>query len=171
MNRQDRREYVVLADAAAFRLDREPRRSINGLVLSADRKAHVGLLDLVRMNPDQRPAEIARFSGTLDRLIEAEGKVSAQAFVVDQLLSLGCRLVSITDPAYPPHLAHRVGPDRAPTVLSAVGSAELWATPGVAISGSRKSGTTGLAFAREAGRAVARAGGVVVCGARRWRRS
>jgi hypothetical protein len=55
-------------------------------------------------------------------------------------------------------------PGRAPTVLTAVGATEIGSSPGVAISGSRKAGPSGLAFARQVGRAVARAGEVVVCG-------
>ena len=154
--------WIVEGLTLAFRLERESRRTINGLVLTADRKAQLGLLDLVRMTPADRPREIEKYATTLDRLLEAEGKVSAQAFVIDRVLSMGCRLVPITDRAYPPHLAHRIGPDRAPTVLTTVGSEELWKTAGVAISGSRKSGPSGLAFARAAGRAVAEAGEVVV---------
>jgi predicted Rossmann fold nucleotide-binding protein DprA/Smf involved in DNA uptake len=116
------------------------------------------------MTPEARPQGIEKFAPTLDRLLGAEGKVSAQAFVIDRMMSLGCRLIPITDQTYPPHLAHRIGPDRAPTVLTAVGSEELWKAAGVAISGSRKSGPSALAFARAAGRAVAAAGEVVVCG-------
>jgi len=148
----------------AFRLEGQSRRAINGLVLTADRKKQLGLLDLVRMNSHERPAEILRFASTLDQLLEAEGRVSAQAFLVDRLLSMGCRIVPITDPSYPPHLAHRIGPGSSPTVLSVVGDPDIWRIAGVAISGSRKSGPAGLMFAREAGRAVALAGGVVVCG-------
>jgi hypothetical protein len=163
MNAQQRREWAYWL-TLAFRLEREPRRSINGLVLTADRKARLGLLDLVRMSPEARPHDIEKFAPTLDRLLEAEGKVSAQAFVIDRMMSFGCRLIPITDQTYPPHLAHRIGPDRAPTVLTAIGREELWKAAGVAISGSRKSGPSGLAFARAAGRAVAAAGEVVVCG-------
>lgn len=163
MNSNQRREWAYWL-TLAFRLDGEPRRSINGLVLTADRKNQLSLVDVVRMSPEQRPRELEKYSATLDRLLEAEGKVTAQAFLVDRLLSLGCRLVPITDKTYPPHLAHRIGPDRAPTVFTAAGREELWRTAGVAISGSRKSGPLGLAFARAAGRAVAKAGEVVVCG-------
>jgi predicted Rossmann fold nucleotide-binding protein DprA/Smf involved in DNA uptake len=163
MNVQQRREWAYWL-TLAFRLEGETRRSINGLVLTADRKVQLGLLDLVRLNPEGRPRDIEKYSPTLDRLLEAEGKVTAQAFVIDRLVSLGCRLVPITDRTYPPHLAHRIGPERAPTVLTAAGKEELWRTAGVAISGSRKSGPAGLAFARAAGRAVAVAGEVVVCG-------
>lgn len=163
MTPQERREWAYWL-TLAFRLEREPRRAINGLVLTADRKAQLRLLDLVRMSPEQRPPEIAKYASTLDRLLEAEGKVSAQAFVIDQVLSVGGRIVPISAAAYPSHLVHRIGPDRAPTVLTVVGSEALWKTPGVAISGSRKAGPTGLAFAKAAGRAVAAAGEVVVCG-------
>jgi hypothetical protein len=158
-----RREWAYWL-TLAFRLEGEARRAINGLVLTADRKSQKALLDLVRMAPDARPREIDKYASTLDRLIEAEGKVTAQAFVIDRMLSLGCRLIPITDRTYPPHLAHRIGPDRAPTVLTAAGRDDLWKTAGIAISGSRKSGPSGLAFARAAGRAVAEAGKVVVCG-------
>lgn len=78
-------------------------------MLTADRKAKLSLLDLVRMEPAARPQEIEKYAPTLERLLEAEGKVSAQAFVIDRLLSMGCRLVPITDLSYPPHLAHRIG--------------------------------------------------------------
>jgi hypothetical protein len=163
MSAQQRREWAYWL-TLAFRLEGETRRSINGLVLTADRKARLGLLDLVRLNPEGRPRDIEKYLHTLDRLLEAEGKVTAQAFVLDRMLSLGCRLVPITDRTYPPHLAHRIGPERAPTVLTAAGKEELWRAAGIAISGSRKSGPSGLAFARAAGRAVAEAGEVVVCG-------
>jgi predicted Rossmann fold nucleotide-binding protein DprA/Smf involved in DNA uptake len=160
---QQRREWAYWL-TLAFRLEGEPRRTINGLVLTADRKLQLGLVDLVRMERGARPREIEKYAATLDRLLEAEGKVTAQAFAIDRVLSLGCRLVPITDRAYPPHLAHRIGPDRAPTLLTVAGNGELWRSAGVAISGSRKSGPSGLAFARAAARAVAVAGEVVVCG-------
>jgi len=163
MTGHERREMAYWL-TLAFLLEREPRRGINGLVLTADRKAHLRLLDLVRMDSGARPPDIARYASTLDHLLEAEGKVSAQAFIIDRLLSMGGRLVPITDPMYPPHLAHRFGPERSPTLLTVIGNPDLWKTPGVAISGSRKSGPAGLAFAREVGRAVAAAGEVVVCG-------
>jgi len=163
MSNNQRREWAYWL-TLAFRLEGEPRRSINGLVLTADRKKQLSLVDLVRMSTEERPQELEKYSSTLNRLLEAEGKVTAQAFVIDRLISLGCRLVPITDRTYPPHLAHRIGPERAPTVFTAVGREELWRTAGVAISGSRKSGPSGLAFARAAGRAVAKAGEVVVCG-------
>src|SRR6266851_1845502 len=163
MKRHDRREMAYWL-TLAFRLQGEPRRAINGLVLTADRRAHLGLLDLVRLAPEQRPPDIIRYASVLDHLLEAEGKVSAQAFVLDRLLSVGGQLVPITDPIYPRHLVHRLGPDRSPTVLTVVGNPDVWKSPGVAISGSRKSGTPGLAFARESGRAVAKAGEVLVCG-------
>jgi predicted Rossmann fold nucleotide-binding protein DprA/Smf involved in DNA uptake len=160
---QERRELAYWL-TLAFRLERVPRRSINGLVLTADRRAGLGLLDLVRMEPEVRPSVLARYAATLDQLVAAEGKVSAQAFLVERILSMGAHVVPITDRAYPPHVAQRLQPERAPTVLTAMGNLELWSRPGVAISGSRKAGPSGLAFAREAGRAVARAGEVVVCG-------
>jgi predicted Rossmann fold nucleotide-binding protein DprA/Smf involved in DNA uptake len=163
MNVQQRREWAYWL-TLAFRLDGEPRRAINGLVLTADRRFQLSLLDLVRLTPEARPTELNKYEHTLDRLFESEGKVTAQAFVIDRMLSLGCRLVPITDRTYPPHLAHRIGADRAPTVLTAFGKEDLWKTAGIAISGSRKSGPSGLAFARAAGRAVAEAGEVVVCG-------
>jgi DNA recombination-mediator protein A len=148
----------------ALRLEGVPRRTINGLVLTADRRASLGLLDLVGLEPDQRPAVIDKYTDALDRLLEAEGRVSAQAFLVERLSAMGAHVVPITDQEYPAHLARRLQPDRAPTVLTAVGATQIWSTPGVAISGSRKAGPSGIAFAREAGRAVARAGEVTVCG-------
>lgn len=148
----------------ALRLEGIPRRAINGLVLTADRLANLGLLDLVGLEPDQRPAAIDKFTDALDRLLEAEGRVSAQAFVVERLAGMGASVVPITDRDYPAHLARRLQPDRAPTVLMAVGATDIWSTPGVAISGSRKAGPSGIAFAREAGRAVASKGEVTVCG-------
>lgn len=148
----------------ALRLEGVPRRTINGLVLTADRLTNLGLLDLVVLEPGQRPATIDKFTEALDRLLEAEGRVSAQAFVVERLSAIGARVVPITDRDYPAHLARRLQPDRAPTVLIAAGDTEIWSAPGVAISGSRKAGPSGVAFAREAGRAVASAGEVTVCG-------
>jgi hypothetical protein len=121
----------------ALRLEGVPRRTINGLVLTADRRANLGLLDLVSLQPGERPAVIDKYTEALDRLLEAEGRVSAQAFVVERLSAMGARVVPITDQDYPAHLARRLQPDRAPTVLMAVGATEIWSTPGVAISGSR----------------------------------
>lgn len=148
----------------AFRLEGVPRRTINGLVLTADRRASLGLLDLVDLGPDQRPPVIEKHVEALDRLLDAEGRVSAQAFVMERLLAMGAHVIPITDRAYPAHLARRLLPERAPTVLMAAGDPAIWSTPGVAISGSRKAGPAGIAFAREAGRAVASAGEVTVCG-------
>jgi hypothetical protein len=159
-----RRQELAYWLTLAFRLEREPRRATNGLVLTAARRLELSLLDLVRMDPSKRPADLQRYAPTLDRLIDAEGKVSAQAFLVERTLAMGGHIVPITDPAYPDHLKRRIGVDRAPTVLTVVGNLELFATPGVAVSGSRKAGASGLAFAREVGRAVALANEVLICG-------
>jgi predicted Rossmann fold nucleotide-binding protein DprA/Smf involved in DNA uptake len=159
----DRRELSYWL-TFAFRLDREPRRSLNGLVLTADRKLHLGLVDLVRLEPSERPPEIARYESTLDRLLAAEGRVSAQAFVVGKLVASGARVVPITDPFYPPHLARLLGAGRAPTVLTVLGDPTLLSEPGVAVSGTRNARPEGRAFAREVGRALARANVTLVCG-------
>src|SRR5260370_28095667 len=118
------------------------------MVLTADRRANLGLLDLVRLAPEQRPPDIIRYASVLDHLLEVEGKVSAQAFVLDRLLSVGGQLVPITDPIYPRHLFHRLAPDPSPTVLTEVGNSDGSKTPLFGISGSRQSGTPGLAVPR-----------------------
>ncbi len=74
MNAPQRREWAYWL-TLAFRLEREPRRAINGLVFSADRRAQIELLDLVAMTPEQRPAEIAKYTATLDRLTRRENRV------------------------------------------------------------------------------------------------
>lgn len=163
MTRAQRQEFAYWL-TLAFRLEREPRPAINGLVLTAARRSSLTLLDLVRMEPRDRPAELQRYASTLDRLIDAEAKVSAQAFLVERTLAMGGHIVPITDAAYPAHLVRRIGADRAPPVLTVVGNLELFATAGVAVSGSRKAGASGLSFAREVGRAVAEAGEVLICG-------
>jgi DNA recombination-mediator protein A len=163
MTRQQR-QMLAYWLTLAFRLEREPRRAINGLVLTADRRLGLSLLDLVRMDVAQRPADLARYAATLDRLIDAEANVSAQAFLVERVLAMGGQFVPVTDPSYPAHLVQQIGVDRAPTLLSVIGNPELFATAGVAVSGSRKAGSAGLTFAREAGRAVAEAGEVLICG-------
>lgn len=163
MNRQQRQSLAYWL-TLAFRLEREPRRAINGLVLTADRRCALSLLDLVQMVPDRRPPEVARYAATLDRLIDAEGRVSAQAFLVERVVAMGGRFIPITDPSYPTHFVQRIGADRAPTVLTVVGDPALFAAAGVAVSGSRKAGPMGLAFARQAGRAVAEAGAALICG-------
>jgi hypothetical protein len=120
MSSQQRREWAYWL-TLAFRLERESRRAINGLVLTADRRAQLGLLDLVRMNPEARPRDIEKYAPTLDRLLEADGKVSAQAFVIDRMLSLGCRLIPITDRLV--ILGEDNGPRRTPRPARACASA------------------------------------------------
>ncbi|MFP2925453.1 DNA-processing protein DprA [Pyxidicoccus sp. 3LG] len=148
----------------AFKLEREPRRAINGLVLTADRRLKVGLSALVKLEPEDLPAPLQRYKETHQHLLDADGKVSAQAFVVDRLMEEGIDLVPITRGNYPAHLARTLGPDKAPTLLSVAGDVSLLREQGVAVSGSRDAGVEGLAFARAMGRSIADAGFVLVSG-------
>ncbi|MCP3136466.1 DNA-processing protein DprA [Pyxidicoccus xibeiensis] len=148
----------------AFKLEREPRRAINGLVLTADRRLKVGLSALVKLEPEELPTPLQRYADVHQHLLEADGKVSAQAFVVDRLMEEGIDLVPITRGNYPAHLARTLGPDKAPTLLSVAGDVALLREQGVAVSGSRDAGAEGLAFARAMGRSIAEAGFVLVSG-------
>lgn len=148
----------------AFKLERESRRSINGLVLTADRRLKMSLSALVRLEPERLPAPLQRYTEVHQHLLDADGKVSAQAFVVDRLMEEGIALVPITSGKYPAHLARTLGPDKAPTLLSVAGDVTLLQEQGVAVSGSRDAGRQGLAFARAMGRALAEAGCVLVSG-------
>ena len=147
-----------------FRLEGERRRERNGLVLTASRRLGLGLLDLVQMDIAALPEALVRFRPTLERLQSADGEVSGMAFLVDELAERGVDLLPITHPAYPPHLGRTLKPDAAPTLLSACGDVRLLAEPGVCVSGSRKAGPTGVAFARACGGALAAAGITVVTG-------
>jgi hypothetical protein len=150
--------------AFAFHLEGEKVQNKNGLVLTADRRESLGLLDLVMLDPADLPNSVQRYAATHERLLQAEGRVSAQAFVVDQLQEAGVVLLPITHASYPGRLARILTPRKAPTVLLTAGNLELLQEPGVAVSGSRKAGPTGLAFAREMGRALARASIPVITG-------
>jgi hypothetical protein len=150
--------------ALAFRLEREPRRNLNGLVLTADRLLKLGLSALVELEPGQLPEPLRRYAEVHQRLIDAEGKVSAQAFVVDQLVDEGIQVVPITAAPYPAHLARTLSPTRAPTLLLAAGNLSLLKEPGVAVCGSREAGAESLAFARAMGRTLAQAGVTLVSG-------
>jgi predicted Rossmann fold nucleotide-binding protein DprA/Smf involved in DNA uptake len=141
-----------------------PRRDRNGLVLVADREEHMDLLGLVQRDPDSLSPNLQRFGGALRALLAADAIVSAQAFLVDKLAKSGVRMVPITDPAYPPHLARRLTPAKAPTLLTVRGDVSLLGTPGVAVSGSRKASPRPLAFARAMGGALASTGIPLVCG-------
>lgn len=148
----------------AFRLEGERRRERNGLVLTASRRCGLGLLDLVQLDVSALPEPLARFRPTLERLQASDGEVSGMAFLVDELAERGVELLPITHPAYPPHLARTLKPEAAPTLLSAAGDVRLLTQPGVCVSGSRKAGPTGVAFARACGEALAAAGITVVTG-------
>jgi len=150
--------------ALAFRLEREPRRNLNGLVLTADRLLKLGLSALVELEPGDLPEPLRRYAEVHQRLIDAEGKVSAQAFVVDQLQEEGIQIVPITAASYPVHLARTLNPTRAPTLLSVMGNLALLKEQGVAVCGSREAGPESLAFARAMGRALAEAGILLVSG-------
>lgn len=148
----------------AFRLDGERRRERNGVVLNASRRCGLGLLELVQLDASALPEPLARFRSTLEHLQAADGEVSAMAFLVDDLAEHGIELLPITHPAYPAHLARTLKPEAAPTLLSAAGDLHLLAQPGVCVSGSRKAGPAGVAFARACGEALAEAGITVVTG-------
>lgn len=160
LNRIEAAYWLTLA----FRLDGVGRREKNGLVLNAARHLGLGLLDLVQLELGALPPQLSRYAETLGRLQEADGLVSGMAFLVDELIERGVELLPITHPDYPAHLAHRLRPEHAPTLLSAAGELGLLAQAGVCISGSRKAGVGGLAFARACGAALARAGLTVVSG-------
>ncbi len=147
-----------------FKLEGERRRDRNGLVLTANRRLGLGLLDLVQLNPASLPEPLHRFRPTLERLQAAEAYVSGMAFLVDELAERGVDLIPITHGSYPAHLARTLKPDSAPTLLSVIGNVRLLERAGACISGSRKAGPEGLAFARASGSSFARAGITVVTG-------
>lgn len=104
--------------------------------------------------------------GRLRALVEKRGLMETASQVLpvpsDQLTRLkgqGIDLVALGDPGFPPGLADL--PD-APLALFVRGI--LPAEPGVAIVGSRAASSYGLRIAETFGRAVARAGWVVVSG-------
>lgn len=150
--------------ALAFKLDRVRRRDRNGLVLTADRMCGLGLLDLVLLDPAALPEPLRRFAPVLAGLHAAEGQVSAMAFLVDELVDHGVTLIPVTHPAYPRHVLETLTPDKAPVLLSVAGDPALLGKPGVCVSGSRKSGSEGLAFARAVGGALATRSVAVISG-------
>jgi hypothetical protein len=164
MNAQFDRREIAYWFTLAFHLGRVAPRLRNGLVLTADRKERLGLLDLVRIETKDLPASLRPFAEAHEKLLAAEGHVSAQAFVASDFLAKGFRILPITHTEYPPHLAMRLTPAASLTVLSVAGDVKLLEKPGVAISGSRNAGPEGLAFARAMGRALAEAGIPVVSG-------
>lgn len=150
--------------ALSFALERERRRDRNGLVLTAHRRLGLGLLDLVRLDTRSLPALLEPYRGTLERLHAAEASVSGLAFLVDELAERGVEVVPVTSPMYPAHMVRALKPDTVPTVLSVVGDVRLLERPGVCVSGSRKAGATGNAFAVGCGLALAEAGITVITG-------
>jgi DNA processing protein len=164
MNSANQRREWACWLTLAFRLERLQRRSINGLVLTADRNLKLGLTALAELEPEALPEPLRKYAEVHRQLFEADGKVSAQAFVVERLLEEGIRVVPITSASYPAHLARTLSAAKAPTVLTVVGNPELLKEQGVSVSGSRAAGPQGLAFARAMGHALARAGITVVSG-------
>lgn len=159
----DRREFAYWL-ALAFHLPRERVHDRNMLVLEAARAAKLSLLELVACDTEELPASLQAWAPLHARLLEAEGRVSAQAFVVDRMAQAKLALLPITHPDYPGHLLQRLTPRRAPTLLSVAGDIGLLREPGVAISGSRDAGPEGRRFARMLARALAEAGHTVVSG-------
>ncbi len=162
MSSIDRRELPYWL-TLAFHLERARVRDKNCLVLKA-KQAGLSLLELVVRDTEALPDSLRPWTPLHERLLDAEGRVSAQAFVVDRMAQAKLALVPVTHPDYPRHLLERLTPDRAPTVLSVAGDITLLRKPGVAVSGSRKAGPAGLQFARHLGRALAEAGHTVVSG-------
>jgi hypothetical protein len=150
--------------ALTFALERERRRDRNGLVLTAHRKLGLEILDLVQIDLVSLPEVLEPYRATLERLQAADSSVSGLAFLVDELVDRGIELVPITSPKYPAHVARTLKPEAAPTLLSVAGDVRLLEHAGACVSGSRKSGGDGMAFAFACGAALARAGVTVVTG-------
>lgn len=160
----DRRRAAAYWLALAFHCPNLKRPERNALVLKGHREFGLGLLDLVRMGPSALPEPLRPHADILARFLDEQGRVSAQAFVVERLFEAGIDVLPITDPRYPAHLAKRLRPAYAPTVLLVAGDPMLLRDPGVAVSGSRDAGPIGLRFARAAGAALARAGVPLISG-------
>lgn len=148
----------------AFDAERGTRREVNGLVLTAHRREGLGLLDLVRLDPARLPESLRPHAHTLERLQAAEGRIAGQAFAAAELERRRIHLVPITHPRYPAHLAIRLTPAAAPTVLLVAGDLEHLSAPGVAVSGSRAASPRSLAFARAVAAELAGQGSPVVSG-------
>ncbi|MDC0674764.1 DNA-processing protein DprA [Nannocystis radixulma] len=142
----------------------EQVRLRNGLVLTADRRLQLGLMDLLQLPPGELPAILSKYADVHRQFLELDGRASAQAFLVEQLLERRISIVPVTSSLYPPHVVRRFSPERTPTLLTMAGDPALAAQPGVAVSGARRAGARGLAFARAAGRALAERGIPVVTG-------
>ena len=106
MTSVDRRELAYWL-ALAFHLERARVRDKNALVLQAAREAKLSLLELVTLDTEELPRSLDAWAAIHSRLLEAEGRVSAQAFVVDRMAQARLELIPITHPAYPPHLLQR----------------------------------------------------------------
>lgn len=150
--------------ALSFHLPKARVRDKNLLVQQAASDAKLSLLELVARETAALPESLRPWAPIHASLLEAEGRVSAQAFLVDRLMQAKFALLPITHEDYPAHLLQRLTPDKAPTLLSVAGDVALLREPGVAISGSRNAGPEGLHFARAMGRALAEEGFVVVSG-------
>lgn len=158
-NRRETAYWLTLA----FHTDAQTRQR-NGLVLTADRRAKLGMMDLLKIGTEDLPQSLLKYGEVHRQLLSLEGRTSAQAFLVDQILEQGVTVVPITSASYPRHVATRLSPERAPTVLFMAGDILLAANPGVAVSGARHAGAKGLAFARAVGRALAERGIPVISG-------
>jgi len=164
MSESRRRQELAYWLTLGFQLKGERTRMKNGLVLEADRRERLSLLDVVELEPEALPERLRPFAALHERLRDAAGRASAQAFLVQQLVESDVTVVPVTDDRYPRHLARALTPERTPTVLFVKGDPGLLEQAGVAVSGSRKAGKQGLAFARAMGAALAAQGVTLVSG-------
>jgi len=82
----------------AFQLKGTKPRDRNGLVLTADRRHELGLLDLIRVETADLPEGLSSYASVHEALLQADGRVSAQAFLVQALREEGARIVPVTHP-------------------------------------------------------------------------
>lgn len=97
----------------------------------------------------------------------AAGRRAAAAAALRTWTGLGVRVAVVGDPAYPPRLAEGWPQVDAPMLLAWRGVPPRDAGAGVAVVGTRRATSYGLAVAADLAAAVARAGGRVVSGGAR----
>lgn len=113
----------------------------------------------------KRRAEVCSLQpDTLQKLEQAQEKLAAQAFLVEQLAHASISLLTLFDSAYPRSLKSALRRNHTPPVLFYMGNAHILERLTIAIIGSRNAGERSLAFTRGVARSLAEQGVNVISG-------
>ena len=123
-----------------------PTARVNRLVIRILHNKQMKLQEFFTLQPNEWRHEFQLSTKEIGDLEQVKPKISNYAFLAEEMLSQGFRLIPLNSKEYSPTLKENLKVKFAPPVLYVKGNTELLRNPSVAIVGSRQASDKALQF-------------------------